>query len=42
VHYQPSEDGSYLVRVLMRTCTIAPCYAGARARQQPAGTGTGK
>jgi hypothetical protein len=42
VHYQPSEDGSYLVRVLMRTCTIAPCYAGARALQQPAGTGTGK
>jgi hypothetical protein len=31
VNYTPSADGQYIVRLIMQTCTIAPCYAGARA-----------
>ncbi len=30
VDYTPVGNGGYQVRILMRTCTIAPCYAGAR------------
>lgn len=30
VNYTPSADGAYIVRMLMQTCTVAPCYAGAR------------
>lgn len=40
VNYTPSANGAYIVRVIMQTCTIAPCYAGARMLSQssaPAG-----
>lgn len=30
VDFTPPAGGAYQVRMLMRTCTIAPCYAGAR------------
>lgn len=30
VDFTPSANGAYQVRILMQTCTIAPCYAGAR------------
>lgn len=37
VNFSPPADGVYLVRLLMQTCTIAPCYAGGRVLTQPAG-----
>jgi hypothetical protein len=30
VQFTPPADGQYMVRLLMRTCAVAPCYAGAR------------
>ncbi len=30
VDFTPAAAGAYQVRMLMRTCTFAPCYAGAR------------
>jgi|CXWL01.1.fsa_nt_gi hypothetical protein len=30
VDFTPPANGAYQVRILMQTCTIAPCYAGAR------------
>lgn len=30
VNFTPSANGTYYVRLIMQTCTIAPCYAGAR------------
>lgn len=33
VDYTPSANGVYYVRIMMQTCTIAPCYAGARILQ---------
>ena len=36
VDYTPTANGAYIVRIMMQTCTIAPCYAGARVL-----TGTG-
>jgi hypothetical protein len=30
VNFTPPGAGTYKVRILMRTCTVAPCYAGAR------------
>ncbi len=30
VNFTPSANGAYSVRLLMQTCTVAPCYAGAR------------
>lgn len=30
VDFTPAAAGAYQVRMLMRTCTLAPCYAGAR------------
>lgn len=30
VNFRPSANGSYIVRIMMQTCTVAPCYAGAR------------
>lgn len=29
--YTPASGGAYTLRILMQTCTITPCYAGARA-----------
>ncbi|GIK49249.1 MAG: hypothetical protein KJZ75_00355 [Hyphomonadaceae bacterium] len=31
VHYRPEANGRYMVRLLMQSCSVAPCYAGARA-----------
>lgn len=40
--FTPTENGRYIARMLMRTCTIAPCYAGARVLSAaPAATPTG-
>jgi hypothetical protein len=30
VDYTPTANGRYMVRMIMQTCTVAPCYAGAR------------
>ncbi len=30
VNVTPAASGRYTVRILMQTCTVAPCYAGAR------------
>lgn len=30
VDYTPQANGRYIVRLLMQTCTVAPCFAGAR------------
>ncbi len=30
VNYTPGANGAYIVRIMMQTCTVAPCYAGAR------------
>lgn len=30
VNFTPASDGRYTVRILMQTCTLAPCYSGAR------------
>jgi len=29
-NFTPPENGRYLLRLIMQTCTIAPCYAGVR------------
>lgn len=39
VNFTPPQNGQYIVRMLMQTCTIAPCYAGTRVLSQT-GTGT--
>lgn len=31
VHFRPEANGQYMVRLLMQSCSVAPCYAGARA-----------
>jgi len=33
VHYRPQTDARYFVRLILRTCTQAPCYIGARGVQ---------
>jgi predicted small lipoprotein YifL len=30
VTYTPAANGQHIVRIMMQTCTVAPCYAGAR------------
>lgn len=30
VNFTPASNGTFIVRVMMQSCTIAPCYAGAR------------
>ncbi|MGE0597473.1 MAG: hypothetical protein AB7P07_14005 [Hyphomonadaceae bacterium] len=30
VQYTPQANGSYIVRLLMQACSVAPCYGGAR------------
>lgn len=42
VDFTPSANGQYIVRVLMQTCTIAPCFAGARVLTQGGGGTPGK
>ncbi|MDX2238299.1 MAG: PPC domain-containing protein [Hyphomonadaceae bacterium] len=34
VSFTPTASGTYSVRLLLKTCTIAPCYVGARVLQQ--------
>lgn len=38
VDYTPAANGDYIVRVLMQTCTVAPCYGGARLLSAQAAT----
>lgn len=42
VDFTPQANGRYIVRLLMQTCTVAPCFAGARVLTAPAQTGGGK
>ena len=48
VNFTPQTNGSYIVRILMQACSVAPCYAGARVMTngaggvQPAASSTGK
>ena len=37
VNYTPSENGQYMVRLILQTCTVAPCFAGSRALSGTAG-----
>lgn len=37
VNFTPAANGSYIVRVLMQACSVAPCYAGARVMTNGAG-----
>lgn len=39
VNFTPAADGQYVVRMLMQTCTVAPCWAGARVLSQGGGGG---
>lgn len=38
VDYTPTANGRYMVRMIMQTCTVAPCYAGARVLAHTAST----
>ncbi len=42
VQYQAQANGRYIVRLLMQTCAVAPCYAGARVLTQAPSGGGGK
>lgn len=43
VHYTPEANGDYMVRLLMQTCTRAPCYTAARMLAHPnTGASAGK
>lgn len=42
VQFTPAANGSFIVRTLMQTCTVAPCYAGARVLTQSAAGGGNK
>jgi hypothetical protein len=33
VHFNPPANGDYYVRIILKTCTNAPCYVGARVLQ---------
>lgn len=35
VQYTPAANADYFVRIILRTCTQAPCYVGARSMQTP-------
>jgi len=39
VHYAPQANGDYMVRLLMQTCTQAPCYTAARVLAHPTTAG---
>ncbi len=41
VDFAPPANGRYMVRSIMQTCTVAPCYAGARVLARPATGGGG-
>ena len=40
VSFTPPANGTYYARLLMQSCTRAPCYAGMRAVTAPAGAAT--
>jgi hypothetical protein len=40
VQFAAPANGRYMVRMLMQTCTVAPCYAGARVLAVSQSTGT--
>jgi hypothetical protein len=42
VDFSPTANGRYMVRSIMQTCTVAPCYAGARILARSAGGIPGK
>jgi hypothetical protein len=42
VDFTPQANGRYIVRMLMQTCTVAPCFAGTRVLTIPAGGASGK
>ena len=42
VDFTPQANGRYIVRLLMQTCTVAPCFAGARVLTGDAQSGGGK
>ena len=39
VDFTPQANGRYIVRLLMQTCTVAPCFAGARVLTGKSGAG---
>jgi hypothetical protein len=42
VDFTPPANGQYVIRMLMQTCTVAPCYAGARILTAGGGGTPGK
>jgi hypothetical protein len=42
VDFTPQANGRYIVRLLMQTCTVAPCFAGARVLSGSTQGGAGK
>lgn len=42
VDFTPPSNGRYIVRLLMQTCTVAPCFAGARVLSGTAQSGGDK
>ncbi len=40
VNFTPTENGDYMVRLILQTCTQAPCFAGSRAISGTAGGAT--
>ncbi|MFZ2031423.1 MAG: hypothetical protein WAU68_14010 [Vitreimonas sp.] len=42
VTYTPTANGEYIARLILRTCTTAPCYTGMRLLTRPADTSGGK
>jgi hypothetical protein len=41
VDFTPQANGRYIVRMLMQTCSVAPCFAGARVLTAQAGASSG-
>jgi predicted small lipoprotein YifL len=39
VSFSPAANGTYIVRLMMQACTVAPCYAGARVMTTGGGGG---
>ena len=42
VDFTPQANGRFIVRLLMQTCSVAPCFAGARVLTAPAQSSGGK
>lgn len=40
VNFTPASNGQYIVRVILQTCTVGPCYVGARI-VAPGGSSSG-